>query len=268
MVVRRSEHYLNNELSISTTGVYTRAHLYRHPKTGREVKLIGMLHTAEPDYYTQVKNELLACDVVLYEYIEDNSGNDQVADDGQEIRNSHKEDFLMAIIQSYFAALDTRPIDFLMGEGAAFSSMRQRENWFCADFFHEDSERAHELQRRVSDTMLRRIRRISEDRAFKAAFFLGDAIVNIKKEIFTKRDFARTIKIIFDRDLLGNIIDRDAIKQRDTFCFDRFDEVIKTHAPKLVGIKYGVAHMHNQKRLLKKRGYEHISSKKLFCVRF
>lgn len=268
MVVRKSEHFLNGELSVSRTGVYTNAHLYRHPKSGTEVTLFGMLHTAEPRYYEQVKASLDSADAVLYESVEENPRTEKNNDSGMDVEISDKSDFLFIALYSYFSALDTRPIKFLTGEGRQFSPLYTQDNWFCADFINEDSQRARDYEESSLEAMMRRMVRISEDKSFKFGFVLGDAVAKIRRKTFTKKDFAKTVQVIFDKETLGRVFGSPLTKARDLYCFEKFDEVVADQNPQTIGIKYGAAHMAFQRRLLRQRGYEHVSSKKLFCVRF
>src|SRR3989344_728836 len=61
------ERQLHGESIIKPEGIYTLAHFYKHPKTGKEVYIIGTDHSGDKEYYNQIAEILQKCDVVIYE---------------------------------------------------------------------------------------------------------------------------------------------------------------------------------------------------------
>ncbi len=61
----------------------------------------------------------------------------------------------------------------------------------------------------------------------------------------------------------------DAIgKPRDEILMERFDKIIQEKNPRIVGIKFGAAHISYQRKLLEQRGYVWQSSVELRNIAF
>lgn len=266
MVVKRSVLLYKGEIGISRTGIYTKMHKYRHPKTQVEVRLAGMLHTGEAEYYKAVQDILNSCEHVLYERLPVVSREKSIdivlpeVDDGVEL--------FMSAVQAYFAKLEVSRLAFIKKEAEIFKEAPNLENWTCGDIVLDD-EIDEELSIKNGERITERLRRsFRKNELYKRSVELALLIKKLKNRTFNKHDFARGMLLVFQGHTAAPFYIAEDIKRRDLYCFEKFDEVVTEQNPQSIGIKFGAGHMANQRRLLKKRGYEHISSKKLFCVRF
>ena len=265
---------LEGEQIVSRSGVYSFIHTYEHPASGRKVFLCGMSHVGQKDYYRVIRDCLAGCDFVLYEPISLTGRYKRRPPMGEEIEDIEDIDINEAIvfaILAYYIRLE-EVFGFcgspeLTLEGKVFKEFYKRENWIHADILPDvDSEDSFEYS--PSEALRKHISRLPKARRLEIFYFFASRVMRMEERTFTKRDFAWDLTALdSQKDLFKILVGSTLQKKRDRKCFEVFDSVVEQHNPGIVGIKFGVAHMPYQRRLLETRGYKLVGSKKVCCVR-
>lgn len=245
------------EFIVKQDGIYTYAHYYEHPETKRRVIFVGMNHGGDKEYFETAAKILEEAEVVLYEGLP--SDQEETVDELQkeaeeDLKNLYSEN----IDEAFYAAIRTyfrRAHKYLqlVGEGSAFNYARSSWESGDAEFFvrlKNDAKLQQFLTERQKDLI-----RLTPERKKEVVEFVRSAVKSIEEGRFTKKDFGDGFVFFWsDQTLVGLMLDALG-KPRDEIVMERFDKIIQEKNPRVVGIKFGAAHISYQRKLLEQRGY-------------
>lgn len=266
--IDKSRAIFNDEMVVSRSGIYTFAHFYEHPKTNRKVVLCGMYHVGQKDYYDKIKNILNECDIVLYkpiDYLPQYKYKKLIDEIMYETLDFNE--LLMEVLMNYFLHIEYSIGSNFGYEGKEFRKYYSRKNWIHVDLLPDVGDDSFSAYLH-KDILIRRLKRIPYRKKIRLLNTLLHDIVLMRKSVFTKRDFGRNLLMMDSHEYLLNIFVDTLSKERDKKCFEVFDETIDNLNPDMIGIKFGMGHMPIQRKLLERRGYEYLKSKKICLVRF
>lgn len=245
------------EFVVKHDGIYTYAHYYEHPETKRRVIFVGMNHGGDKGYFEAAAKILEEAEVVLYEGLPPDQ-----EETTEEIEKEMNEDFkkLYAenIDEAFYAAMRTYFIRAhkylrLVGEGSAFDYSKSGWESGDAEFFvrlENDEKLQQFLVERQKD-----LTRLPHERKKEVVEFVRKAVKNIEEGRFTKKDFGDGFVFFWsDQNLVGLVLDAFG-KPRDEIVMERFNKITQENNPRIVGIKFGAAHIFYQRQLLEQRGY-------------
>lgn len=242
------------EFVVKPDGIYTFAHYYEHPETGREVVIIGMNHGGDKKYFEQVATILEEADLVLYEATRGQPKNPAVvemqrAEDLVKMFSDDLDEAFLAAMRMYFESA-AEYLQFTL-EDDSFNYAQPGWEPGDIEFFLRITEEEFNaaFQEGLKRPTLERKRAVVE--------YVKDTLVRMQNKQFAKKDFGDGFVFFYSDPAIVGIFDEVLGKPRDEAVFDRFDQLVAERDPQVVGIKFGAAHIVNQRRLLEQRGYVH-----------
>ena len=270
--IDKSRTIFNGEMVVSRSGVYTFAHFYGHPVTNRKVVLCGMYHIGQREYYDKVKNILNECEIVLYEPIDYFPRHKYKKFVDESIYEAiGLDELLTEVLMGYFLYIENSIGSKFGYEGKEFKQFYFRKNWVHADLLPDLCDNSFDDYpsiRLYKDKLIYKLKKIPSRKKRRLLEGLLHDITLMREGIFTARDFGRNLLMMDSHEYLLNIFAGMFAKERDNKCFEVFDDTIDSLNPHTVGIKFGIGHMPNQRKLLERRGYEYLRSKKICLVHF
>lgn len=245
------------EFVVKQDGIYTYAHYYEHPETKRRVIFVGMNHGGDKEYFEAAAKILEEAEVVLYEGLPPDQ--EETADELQkeaekDLKNLYSEN----IDEAFYAAMETyfrrahKHLQ-LVGEGSAFNYTKSGWESGDAEFFvrlKNDAKLQQFLAERQKDLI-----RLTPERKKEVVEFVRSAVKSIEEGRFIKKDFGDGFIFFWSDQTLVDLM-LDALgKPRDEIVIERFDKVIEEKNLRIIGIKFGAAHISYQRKLLEQRGY-------------
>lgn len=249
---------LGGELGVGSQGIVTFVHYYRHPCHCRQVILVGMNHVGERQYFKRIQKILARCEWVLFEQITGGTREQlkkKFLEEKADLPKENSDDALIRAIGIYFLGVEScLP---LVLEGNFFAADYQKPNWVNASsWIDEGSEVA--LQQGIAKLPERWKKQVWD--------YLRKSMAAMSKGQFRKKDLASGFIRFYSDKGFQQLVWEIFSGPRDLFCFEKFDELCRKHHPRIVGIKFGAAHIPKQRQLLEERGYRLLRSEKLHSI--
>lgn len=267
MTIEKTTRLFNGEVIVDNTGLYTFAHCYRHPQTGRWVHMTGMNHVGEVEYFEQVKRILAACNLVLSEDItKERSEREERYIEAAQMRETL---FDGNLDEAFFVAMQIFFIDIgkalkLPMEDEVFEIEYGQPHWFSGDTLLLSEEQEAEYM----ESLQGKLATISPVRKQEVVEYVKAVLEIIERKEFTKSLVGEGMVFFYTDQLLVEALLEALGKPRDLHCFEEFDRLVADRNPEVIGIKFGAAHMSYQRALLEQRGYVHQWSIKMCNISF
>ncbi len=254
MSIRKAVPLFNDEFVVSPSGIYTFAHHYIHPHTGRKVIIVGMNHAGDEEYFEKIKQILAECDLVLFEDIrkERKSSHDREAEEAEMRKvffGSNVEKAFFCAMQLYF--MNAQKVLSSPEEEEAFDAEYNQPHWFSGD-----TMLLTETQKReYLELLTNKLQAIPQERKQEMVEYVKTALRKMERGQFTKRDLGEGFIFFWqDKQLVETVLEVLG-KPRDLHCFQEFDRLVQERNPQLVGIKFGAGHIPHLRSLLEARNY-------------
>lgn len=245
------------EFVVKLDGIYTYAHYYEHPESKRNVVMVGMNHGGDKEYFEQIAKILKSAEAVLYEGVPPSQKETakkikkETQEDLQKLTSENVDEVFYAAIGSYFQK--AHKYLQLVGEGSAFDYSKAGWESGDAEFFvrlKNDEKLQQFLAERQKD-----LARLSPERKKEVVEFVKKALRSIEERRFTKKDFGGGFIFFWSDQKLVNLFLEALGRTRDEMAMERFDKIVEEKKPRIIGIKFGAAHITYQRKLLERRGY-------------
>lgn len=261
----------NGEFLVSKSGIYTHAHWYRHPKSGREVLLVGTNHIGDRECYEYINTLLKTADIVLHE-----SSGSQTDVVPSEVKKQVKEDArrilagemldLYSILGAFFNPL--KNYFKLPGEGDVFD--RSQDHWQegDADFF-DQLRQSPEFEKNILKKLQRGIKNLDKNDVRQITNIVRAALKKMNNRTFTKKDFGFAMAKMWSIDCISTLFVSTLANPRDKIVVEKIEQIFKKQKNVLkIGVIFGAAHIHNLCYLLERRGFMQEHTEKLCSMRF
>jgi len=257
------------EFIVRDDGIYTKVHKYHNKGDGRIVFLVGTNHAGDGEYYKSIDDVLAKCDIVLYEKFggdDEEKGEGSLKKKDRERRWEYKRAFSSHLNTAFLNSLSLyfNRVDETMGLVSEWKFFEVGEkccsNWYCADPTWDEvagMEEEPEPMRTIPD----------ETKKELAEYFQGK-IRGIDEGRFSKKEFGESFVMLYKDPVVTENFLGALGRYRDIAVLKKFDSYVKDTDARIVGIKFGAAHMEHQQRLLKERGYEEVASWELCNIKF
>lgn len=252
------------EFVVKPDGIYTYAHYYEHPETGRRVIEIGMNHGGDKEYFEQVTKILEGADLVIYEVTRGQPR------DPDTVRKAKEEAFVE--LHSNDPNIVFRAAMYLYFESAAEClQLVQEQDFLAAPPDWEPGDVGFFLQlteEELDATYQRGLARLTLERKRAVIGYVKDVLERMEKKQFTRKDFGDGFVFFYSDPAIVDMLDEVLAKPRDEEVFECFDRLVAERDPQVVAIKFGAAHTAYQRELLERRGYVHARTVELCNLAF
>ncbi|MBI2122400.1 MAG: hypothetical protein HYT98_04780 [Candidatus Sungbacteria bacterium] len=245
------------EFVVAPDGIYTYAHYYEHPATKRRVIFVGMNHGGDKEYFESAAKILEDAEVVLYEDLPRDQNEDEsearrsAEEDLHKLSSENIDEAFYPAIRTYFRKV--REYLRLVSEGSMFDYSKSGWESGDAEFFVR--LKSDETLHRFLGEQQKNLIHIAPERKREVVKYVKRALKGIESGRFTKKDLGDGFVFFWSDENLVSII-LDALgKPRDEIVLGRFDKIVRERNPRVVGIKFGAAHITYQRKLLEQRGY-------------
>ncbi len=244
------------EFIVRPDGIYTYAHYYEHPETGRRVIIVGTNHAGDREYFEAIARILEKAEVVLYEgpsSTEDEESAEYYKKAGEDVLkklySQDPDEAFLAAMTAFF--WEGHKHLRLMGEGSAFNHSKPGWESGDAEFFtrlKNDKEWERQFQQKLQTAL-------TPERKREIVEFVRKAVKEMEEGRFTRKDYGDGFVFFWsDKNLVRTILDIYA-KSRDEMVMERLDAIVSEKDPDIIGIKFGAGHISYQRKLLEERGY-------------
>jgi len=267
----------NGEFIVSERGIFTRAHWYRHPKTGRKVILAGTNHMGDRDCYEYIDTILRSAHVVLHE----GSGPKL---DPEEKEREYKEVKEQAAIDVERIITGDTQIDLSSAQRAFFITIenyfnlpsekdvfdRSQQHWEQGDIeFFDQLKRDPALEKKILGELQEALAKLDEKDIQPIIKVIQSALKKIKNNTFTRRDFGFTMAEMWANPHVVELVTSALALPRDKITVARTEHIFSTQEHvNIIGIVFGAGHIFNLCYLLESLGYELMRTERLLSMRF
>lgn len=246
----------NGEMAIKPTGIFTYAHWYAHPTTKQRIIIVGTSHGGDSPYFEKIAEVLKDADVVLYErpnkQPRETRSTEETLTQMDAILASAPVNAILPALQLYYEQAEKYLQ--LTREGNAFDYTAT--GWEAGDEeFFERMKSNPELEKLVVDSLQRGLAAVPQKHTKHVLTFIRTALEQMREKKFTKRDFGESFVVFWSDQRMVNAFLSAIASERDELMFEKFDRMVKEKPRHVIGIKFGAAHIANQRRLLERRGY-------------
>jgi hypothetical protein len=274
----KSAKLFGGELLIQPDGIWTAAHAYEHPQTGREVTIIGTNHGGDKKYYDDIDYILEAHDIVIFEASMPPAKSEQSSKIKSSIASGvgllvekymlaqlhrpNPEKAFIPAVSSYFGAAQKV---YESQEGQAFDYTQP--NWISGDgaFFRSlDKKKIEEAKKEFMEG----VASVPKEQKKEIVDHMKNGLKKIRRGTFEKRDLGEGFITLYSDPKITAVLNDIVAKPRDEMVLKTFDRIVEEHDPESVAIKFGAAHIGNQRRMLEERGYVHQATVLLRNIKF
>ena len=249
-----------NELMVTPEGAFTFVHEYRHPSTGRVIKLVGMTHNAEQEYLNKVSHILDECDLVVYEGFstpppDKESTAEEVNESNKEIGEKLFSDNLDESFRFALPAFETEISKHLPLINERYHFDNTRPSWISGDAEWFAQYKDPEKQKEFEHTFLQEISQFPQESKLALVMHIRNKIKDIRQRGFTSKDTQEFFELATEQTaILRPILDR-IMKDRHEILERTLGQVIKERNPHVLGIKFGAYHIGYLRPQLEAQGY-------------
>lgn len=251
----------NGEFIIGPDAIYTFAHYYMYPDTGRQVVCVGMDHFADTAYFDVVREILRPCDLVLFEDVSaarltPEAKSAILAWTKGQIFSDSLDGALLATAGGAYCAMAI--MLHLHYEGDSFVSEHSQPHWVNVDLFTDTK-----VEEEFFKTLEKRLGEVSPEHKQRLVAQARHAMAGVESgelSVSALRDFL--ISVEFD-EIIDRIMFDVMVAPRNTHCMEEFDRLARTSPYEFIGIKFGTHHIYSLRASLEERGYLYQNSRRL-----